>query len=255
MNAKLASGLSARTVQYIHATLRRALGQALKWDLVARNVATLVDPPRVVRPEVQPLTPEAAKALLEAARGDRLSALYTVALALGLRQGELLGLRWADVDLDNGFLHVRRALQRIDGKLQLVEPKTAKSRRTIAMPAFVVAALREHRLRQGLERMFVGEGWQDAFGLVFTTAIGTPLDEGNVRRQFKRLLAKAGLPDMRFHDLRHSCASLLLAQGLSLRAIMEVLGHSQIALTANTYTHILPQMQREAADAMDRFFG
>lgn len=250
MAAKTAAGLSPRTVQYIRAVLRIALNRALKWGLVARNVAALTDPPRGKRPEVQPLSPAQARVFLDAARGDRLEALYSVALALGLRQGEALGLHWADVDLDAGTIAVRCQLQRIDGKPQIVPLKTGKSRRTIDMPASTVAGLRAHRTRQLSERLLAGERWQDR-GLVFTTVIGTPLDPGNVRKRFQLLLNGAGLPHQRFHDLRHTCASLLLAQNVHPRIVMEILGHSQIAMTMDTYSHVMPTMRREAAGLLD----
>lgn len=246
--------LSPRTVQYIYAVLRRALGQALKWNLVARNVATLVDPPRVRRPEVQPLSPEEARQLLTKVEGDRLAALYSVALALGLRQGEALGLRWRDVDLEAGTLAIRNALQRVDGKLQFVDPKTSKSRRTVALPEVAVAALRTHRVRQYQERLVAGTRWHDT-GLVFTTSIGSGLDGRNVTRQFQKLLKDLGLPRQRFHDLRHTCASLLLAQGVHPRVVMDILGHSQIKLTMDTYSHVIPQLQRDAAGRINEILA
>ena len=196
------------------------------------------------------MTPEQARAFLDAAHGQRLEALYAVALALGLRQGEALALRWVDLDLDAGFVTVRAGLQRVAGRLVLVEPKTPKSRRTIAAPPIVVAALRAHRSRQLQDRLAAGAAWQD-LDFVFCTQTGGPLDSRNVTRDFQRSLAKAGLPHMRFHDLRHSCASLLLAQGVHPRVVMETLGHSQIALTLNTYSHVIPVLQREAADRME----
>jgi integrase len=254
LNGMLAKGLSPRTVQYLHAIIRSALNQALRWGFVARNVATLVDSPRVRRPEIKPLTPEQARCFLEVAKDDRLAALYAVAIALGLRQGEALGLRWQDVDLDGAMLRVSLALQRVNGKLQLVEPKTDRSRRSVPLPPVAVVALRQHRVHQLEERLLAGERWQNN-GLVFTTTIGTPLDGHNVTRQFKMLMDKAGLPPIRFHDLRHTCASLLLAQGLSPRLIMETLGHSQISLTMNTYSHVMPALQREAADKMQELLG
>jgi integrase len=246
-------GLSPRTVQYARAVLRRALNQALKWGMVPRNVATLVDPPRSRTPRFTTLTPEQGRMLLDAARGDRLEALYRVALSLGLRQGEALGLRWEDVDLQAGTLRVAVALQRVDGKLQLVEPKTDRSRRTLFLPTALVNALKAHRTRQLQERLLAGDRWRDS-GLVFTSRIGTPLEPRNVTRAYKALLTRAGLTDIRFHDLRHSCASLLVAQGLHPRVVMETLGHSQISLTMNTYAHVLAEVQREAALTMDRLF-
>jgi integrase len=209
-----------------------------------------VSPPRAVRFEVRPLEPEQARSFLKAVSGDPLEALYTVALAVGLRQGELLGLRWEDVDLDAGVLHIRHGLQRIEGKLRLVEPKSARARRTIVMPALVTESLRSHRVRQMEQRLLVGTEWE-AGDFVFATAIGRPLTDSTVTHMFQRHLARAGLPRQRFHDLRHACASLLLAQGVSPRVVMELLGHSQITLTLNTYSHVMPGLQAEAAARMD----
>jgi integrase len=146
------------------------------------------------------------------------------------------------------------ALQRVEGRLQFVEPKTARSRRTIALPGSIVAQLRAHRLRQLEERLWAGSRWRE-HGLVFSTTIGTPLDGTNVTHRLQRLLAEAGLPRMRFHDLRHAAASLLLAQGVSPRVVMEILGHSQIGLTMNTYAHVIPSLQQDAADLMDRLLS
>lgn len=252
LNAKLASGLSPRTVQYLRAVLRRALGQAQKWGLVARNVATLVDPPKSVHHEVQPLAPEQARALLRAAKGDRLEALYSVAVALGLRRGEILGLSWADVDWEAKTLRVQRQLQRLDGKLQTVDLKTTKSRRTLNIPDAVLAQLRAHRTRQIEERLRAGTAWQaQDWEPIFPSEVGTPLEARNLVTRYKALLKKAGLPDIRFHDLRHSCATLLLVQGIPARVVMEWLGHSQISMTLNTYSHVLPEVREQAASAMD----
>ncbi|MCC7103663.1 MAG: site-specific integrase [Chloroflexi bacterium] len=256
LNAKLESGLSAKTVANHRAVLRRALGQALKWGLVARNVATLVDPPRVERHEVEPLSADEARQLLAAAQGHRLEALFTVALALGLRQGEALGLRWEDVDLDTCVLRVRRQLQRIGHAWQLTEPKTARSRRALALPGFAVEALRRHKVRQLEEQLAGGAWWTgNAWGLVFTSEAGTPIEGSNLHGVYRRLLAKAGVQPRRFHDLRHSCATLLLEQGEDLRTVMEVLGHSQISLTANTYQHVRASLLKGAADRMQALLG
>ena len=250
INKKLRAGLSPKTVQYMRGVLRTALGQAERWGMVSRNAAALVDGPRQHRNVINPLGLDEARRLLDAARDDRLGALYSVALAMGLRQGEALGLRWEDVDLEEGVLHVRYQLQRLNGKVQLVEPKTAMSRRTLALPDSIVASLEAHRERQARERHLAGSRWVET-GLVFTTPIGTALDGPNVTKRFQRLLARIGLPKRRFHDLRHSCASLLLAQNVAPRVVMEILGHSQISLTMNTYTHVLPHLRREAAAHMD----
>jgi len=251
LNRKLADGLSAQTVRHIRTVLRRALGEAVKFGLIVRNSAALVDGPRIPHHEIHPFTPEEARRFLDAARGERLEALYSVALAVGVRRGEALGLRWQDVDFDRRVL---TAVQRVNGKLRFLEPKTERSRRTLSVPDTVVAALRTHRIRQLEERLAAGRRWQD-FGLVFATRVGTPLEPRNVHRDFKRILVKAGVPDQRFHDLRHAAASLLLAQGVSPRVVMELLGHSRIGITMDTYSHVIPSLMREAADKMDQILA
>lgn len=250
LSKKRAAGLSPRIQQNIRAILRRALGQAMTWGMVGRNVATLIHPPRMVRHEIQPLTPEHACQFLAAVSGDRLEARYTVAVSLGLRQGEALGLRWQDIDLDAGVMRVNMALQRTVGEYRQVEPKTEKSRRVLPLPHAAVAALKTQRMKQ-LEERVASMVWGNTWGLVFTTDAGFPLEGTSVTHRFPKILERAGLPKARFHDLRHTCASLLLAQGLSLREIMEVLGHSQISLTANLYSHVMPTALRNAADRMD----
>jgi integrase len=169
-----------------------------------------------------------------------------VALFSGLRQGELLGLRWDGVDLEGAALHVNQALQRVNGQLLLVPPKTARSRRSVSLPPMVVEALRHHKAGQREERLLAGPEWKET-ALVFTTRGGSPIEPRNATRSFKRVLARAGIREIRFHDLRHSCATLLLVQGVAPRVVMEILGHSQISLTMNTYSHVLPALQREAA--------
>ncbi|MDA1258030.1 MAG: site-specific integrase [Chloroflexi bacterium] len=249
MNAKLETGLSARSVQYHHAVLRRALNQAVRWGIVTRNVASLVSPPRVIRPEVRPLTPEQARSFLDAAAGDPMEHLYALALALGLRQGEALGLVWDDIDLDAGTLSVRRTLQRYGGAYHLDEPKTVRSRRTIGMPVQLVTVLRDRRRRQLEDRVKAGPIWNgDDWDLVFTNEIGEPLYGGTVTRRFQALLKSSGLPRQKFHDLRHATASFMLAQMVPMRVVMEVLGHSQIHVTMDTYAHVMPDLQRDATE-------
>ncbi len=248
LNRKLAAGLSPRSVSYLRVVLRAALNQARKWNLVARNPAELVEPPKCERFRIEPLSPEQARALLEAEKDSRLEALYAVALACGLRMGEVLGLRWQDTDLEQGRIAISQALQRQKGRgLVFTETKTDRSRRMIALPAPLVAALRMHRVRQLQERLTAGSRWRDT-GLVFTSVVGTPLEPRNLFRSFKASLRKAGLPAVRFHDLRHSAASLMLAQGVPLRVVMEVLGHSSISLTANTYSHVMPSLVQDATE-------
>lgn len=250
MAGKLAEGLSASTVTRIRATLRRSLALAQKQGLVARNSAALADPPHAQPKRYESLTIEQARAFLEAVRGHRLEALFAVAIATGLRQGELLGLQWTDVDLDGKRLFVRHALQRVDGVPTLVEPKTPRSRRTIALPLLALAQLRAQLERRSVALADDGE-W-NPLALVFTSMDGTPLDGPNVTHALQRLLREAGLPHLRFHDLRHTCASLLLAQGANMRVIMEQLGHTQISLTMNTYSHVMPEAMQDAAERMER---
>lgn len=255
LNDKLDGGLSPRSVQNLRTLLGAALGHAEKWGYVARNVARLTNPPRLERKEVVPLSPEAALRLLKAAKDDRLYALYSVALAIGLRKGEVSALRWSDVDMDAGTLRVTGTLKRMKGEgLVRDEPKTSRSRRTVPLPGVCVDALRAHRIAQAQERLAQGARWKD-LDYVFTTRVGTPLDPRNLTRQFQTACLRAGLPPTRFHDLRHTCASLLLAQGVQPRVVMETLGHSGISITMDLYTHVMPHQQREAADRMQQLLG
>jgi integrase len=248
---RIAAGLAPRTAYHLRAILRAALSDAMRWGLVGRNVAALVEAPRVPQSDVPPLGIDEARRVLDAMRGDRLEALYSVALAMGLRQGEALALRWDDVDFDAATLTVSGSLVRAaSGGLVRSETKTARSRRTLAMPDAVTAALRAHRARQLQERLTAGNLWHDT-GLVFTRPDGRPLYGANVTRAFQQRLAAAGLRRLRFHDLRHACATLLLAQGVGPRVVMDVLGHSNISLTMNLYAHVLPESRRLAAATMD----
>jgi integrase len=228
LNEKLAQGLSPKTVRHIRGVLSTALGRALKWGLVARNVAALTDTPKVVRPEIRSFTPDEARRFINAVKGERLEALYLLTITLGMRRGEVLGLKWTDADFNALTIHVRAALQRVNGRLELSETKTERSRRPLPLLDFVTKALRHQRTRQLEERLIAGSRWQDS-GFVFTTRIGSPIDPANLLDDFKRILKKAALPDIRFHDLRHSAASLLLALNIHPRVVMELLGHQQKA--------------------------
>ncbi len=212
-----------------------------------RNVATLAHPPRVTREQVIALTPEEARQLLAQVRGDRWEALVALALASGMRQSELLGLKWGDVDLAAGTLRVQRQLGR-DGRF--AEPKTKKARRTIDLPASCVATLKEHRRAQTEERLHVGPDWE-ATGLVLCTHRGRPLSQRNVLRAFKPVLSRAGVRDVPFHALRHTCASLLLARNVHPKVVQERLGHATVAMTLDIYSHLIPSMGRAAADQLD----
>lgn len=251
-------GLAPATILQMHRILSRALKVAMQRERVARNVCTLVDAPSVTRDEVQPLSGGDARAILDVARDRRNAARWSVALALGLRQGEALGLTWDHVDLDAGTLRVRWQLQRLAGRgLVLVEPKSRAGKRTIALPAQLVRALREHRSKQDAERDAAGEMWDDSVptingqelhALVFTQVSGRPIDPRRDWQDWKNLLAAAGVRDARLHDARHTSASLLLAEGVPARVVMELLGHSQIALTLGTYSHVAPEVSRVAAE-------
>ena len=251
----LSRGLSARTVRLAHAILHKALAQAVRWNLVARNAADAVDPPRLSRHEPRILTPEQASRLMAVAKEDRLYALYVLALMTGLRQAELLGLRWSDVDLDAATLTVRQQAIRTSSGWGFTEPKTARGRRLVTLPALAVAALREHRREQARERLAMGAAWEDN-DLVFTNQLGRPIEKQNLtRRSFRPLLERAGLPRIRFHDLRHSAATLLLQQGVHPKVVQERLGHSTISVTMDIYSHVMPTLQREAAQQLDRLFA
>lgn len=249
--SRLEAGLSPTTVRHVHTVLHGALEQAARWGLVARNVADLALPPRAARHEMATLSPEQARMLLETAASERLEALYVLALSAGLRQGELLALRWRDINFDAGSVQVRGSLQRTTGGLTIAEPKTARSRRLITLTAAAANALRRHRSAQAKERLRLGAIWEDN-DLVFANEIGRPIEAGNLlRRSFWPLLERAGLPHMRFHDLRHTAATLMLGQGVHPKVVAEMLGHSQISVTLDLYSHVTPTMQQQAARAMD----
>ncbi len=249
--ARLGSGSSPATVAHLHAVLHRALHQAERIGLVPRNVVALVDPPRLVRKEMRTLSPEQARAFLSSVGEDRLGAVYVLAISTGLRQGELLALRWRDVDLDTRTLSVRATLQRTADGLVLAETKTARSRRQVMLTDAAVAALRRHRVSQAQERLRLGSAWEDG-DLVFANEVGGAVEASNLlRRSFRPLLKAAGLPTIRFHDLRHTAATLLLGRGVHPKIVSEMLGHSQIAVTLDTYSHVTPSMQRDATRAMD----
>jgi len=252
VNEVRAKGLSDNTVRLVHATIRAALGVAKRWGLVHDNVATLVEPVKVEREEVVPFDDEEVGRLLDAAAEDRMGAYLKVALALALRPGEGRALKWEDLDLDGPqpALRVHRAFSRSDNGEQLGPPKTARSRRTIALPKQLVPNLREHHRRQLEERLVAGPAWEE-LGFVFTNHVGAPLTESTLARWFARLCDRANVPRHRIYDCRHTAASLLLAQGIHPRVLMEVLGHSTFRLTMDTYSHVMPAAMRDAADAMD----
>jgi integrase len=233
--------LSDTTTRYVYSVLRIALGRALKMSRVTRNVCTLLDPPTRARREPRPLSREQLLAFLTGVRGDRLEALYVTAAGTGLRQGELLALRWQDVDLERGELAVRHTLQR--GTRQLAEPKTERARRTLRLPRQVVDALLEQRSRQSIVPLT---------GLIFTTDRGTALDSRNVTRYLQGHLARLALPRQRFHDLRHAFATLMIESGEDLGVVSRILGHADFSTTADVYAHLTPAMLDRAAERMDQ---
>ena len=249
---QLLAGMAPRSVQHNRAILRKALNDARRWGLVDRNAAALAEPPAVVEPERTALTVDQARALLAAIRGDRLEAAYILAVALGLRQSEVLGLRWSDIDFDPAALQVERTLQRANRQYQFFPPKSRTSRRAIPLAEPVIAALREHRIRQLEERLRAGGAWQgEQWGdLVFCDELGRPLAGTHVTRRLRKLLVAADLPAMRYHDLRHGVASVMTALGVPPRVVMEVLGHAQISTTMEVYTHIPSAVKREAVEQL-----
>ena len=263
MTAMQTQGLSVTSVTYARNVLRAALNQAMKWDMVGRNVAALADPPAAVAYEPYAFSASEAARLLTALRGDRLEALYAIALAVGLRQGELLGLRWRDVDIDAGTVTVRYQLQKVDGHPTFTEPKSKSGRRTIALPASVTATVRQHRTRQLEERMRAGGAWQAQWDLVFATPTGSPMNDVTLRKHFRQVLERTGLwqeavdagrRPPRFHDLRHSAASFLAARGVHPSVAKAILGHANISTTLQVYTSVGADTIRGATALVDDLF-
>jgi integrase len=253
--SKLQEGLSARTIRLIQAVLHKALENAVRENLVSRNICDVVTLPRSTKYEVQTLTSEQARLFLQAVRGQQLEALLTLALTTGMRHGEMLGLHWRDINFEDRSLQVRRSVGRVGGYGYVeAEPKTPKSRRQITLPQFVIDSLKQHRAHQLEARLRVGDAWQDR-DLVFCNTHGGFLDSGRNLIKFQTFLSELGLPRMRLHDLRHSAATLLLGMGVHPKVVQELLGHSHISMTMDTYSHVLPGMQQEAMDKWDSQFG
>lgn len=253
-NQKQKDGLAPKSIHHIHGVLHKALDNAVRWNLVARNVCEVVSPPRLVKPEIQSLTMEQAHKLLESLRGNRLEMLLTVALTTGMRRGEILALRWADVDLVKQTVKVHRTVDYI-GKFGYVEtePKTAAGSRTVVLASFVIEMLKLHRKEQLEARLKAGEKWEDR-DLVFTDLHGGYFNPRYLDKLFHKVLAEAGLPSMRFHDLRHSAATLLRGMGVDMKVLQEILGHSNFMITANTYSHVFLSMQEDAMGKWDEEF-
>ncbi|MBE3560437.1 MAG: site-specific integrase [Ktedonobacteraceae bacterium] len=211
-------------------------------------------PPREQQFEVTVLTLEQIQKLLAVIEGHRLAVLFKLALATGMRRGEIMGLKWQDINFEQALLQVRRIFTRQPGNRYIeAEPKTEKSKRSIMLTSIAIEALKRHQIHQLETKLAAGPDWEEN-DLVFCTMFGTPLNPNWVLKRFKSLLKKAGLPDMRFHDLRHSAATLLLSLGVHPKIVQEILGHSRIAMTLDTYSHALPTMQREAMGKLGGVF-
>ena len=255
LNQALKDGLSPTSVKNINATLKTALSTGKRWGYVERNAAKDATPPKQVRFRSQALTAEQADRLLEVIKGHRYEAIIVVALMMGLRRGEVAGLRWSAIDFTHGILHVRNALQRITGGgVQLSDVKSKESHRHSPMPGLCVAALLRRRQMQDKEKRAAGEKWKQDSDFVFTSRYGARIIPEEPIRELKKALQLAQLPDMRFHDLRHSTASLLIAKGVTLKHVQEILGHSNFQITADLYTHLLPSQLRDAMQTMNDIF-
>lgn len=246
--------LSVRTVQYVHAVLRNALQNAMREELIGRNVAKLVQAQTPNYRVNRGLTVEQARRLLREAHSDRYYALYVLALYLGMRRGELFGLRWSDIDFDRRQLEIINTLQRVEGELRLVPPKTRDSQRTVPLPRVCLDAFREQRARQAVDRLAVGPYWQES-GHVFASALGTPAEPANLRRSWYPLRTRAGLDGVKFHDLRHSCVTLLLSIGVPPNVVREIVGHADIGVTMGIYAHASLDDKREALRRLDEHLG
>ncbi|MEI5011275.1 site-specific integrase [Streptomyces sp. PmtA] len=239
------------TAKESHRVLRTALTAACREELVMRNVATLVEPPSVDAREMSPWSLDETLDFLGAARKDPLYAAFVLAIALGFRRGEIVGLRWENLDLDKREIRVRTQRQRVRGEAYEDDPKGRRRKQTLPLPAMCIAPLRWQRMRQAAQRDRAGADWNET-GYVFTTRTGQPIEPRNLYRSFTRVADSAGLRVIRLHDARHGCATLLTAAGVAPRVVMEILGHSQIAVTMNVYTHVVQDTQREAVSHMDR---
>lgn len=260
MGTMLSKGLSPSTARAARTTLGQILHDAQRDGLIVRNVASLARPPRVERRELRILTADETRQLLEQTAGDTMGPLFALAATTGLRLGELLGLAWTAVELEGPqpTLTVRRSLARAPGRNRyaLAEPKTSRSRRTIELGSTAARALRRQKARQAADQLAIGPDlWQNVDSLVFTDEAGRPLHPWGVSKAFAAALKRLDLPHVRFHDLRHGVASLLLVQGVPLRLVSEQLGHSSIAITGDVYSHIDREQKRAAADALERAIG
>jgi integrase len=249
-----AEHLSPTSVRLVRTVLRTALRTGERWGVVVGNAAKHANIPTQTGYEAKPLTAEQANDLLETTKNDPYAAIFVVALSLGLRHGEINALRWENIDLNTGLLHVRVQLKRIKGKgVLLCELKTKKSKRSLRMPRFVIDALLRRQIIQEAQRIKAGAKWKQT-GFVFTGPRGDVIAPEKINEVHKEMLQRANLPHVRFHDLRHSCATLLLSKGVTLKMIQEILGHANFQITADLYSHLVEAMRDEATDAMNDIF-
>lgn len=239
--------LSPKTIRHVHTTLRAAVNEAVRLGLVPRNVVLQASPPSPASPEMQTWTARELKAFLAAVANDRLYAAFLTAASTGLRRGELLGLRWRDLSLDEASLAVRQSLVVVNYQVITSPPKTTKARRSIALDPDTIDALRAWRTCVLEERIALGLGAPKADDLVFTREDGAPLHPGEFAKRFRRLVKDAGLKTIRFHDLRHTHATIALQAGVHVKVVSERLGHSGVGITLDTYSHAIPAMESEAA--------
>ena len=251
---KAASGLSARTVEIIWSVLYRALKVAVRWELVATNAAETVTPPRPQKKDVEVFAVDETRKVLDASEDVRNGVAFVLALTTGMRRGEVLGLRWSDIDTAAGTLRVSRSLQRIGKVLVVGEPKSDRSRRTVRLSKLAIKALERHRASQAVERLAAGPNWRDE-GYVIATATGGPVEPRNLLRGWANLLVACELAPRALHVARHSAASLMLSEGVPLKTVQDTLGHSTMQLTADLYGHLMPGDDQRVADAMDRALG
>lgn len=244
------AGLSAQTVLHFHRVLHEALKQAVRWQLLARNPADAVEPPKIQRKEMKIIAREDVEQLLEACSGSIFYMPVLLAVCTGMRRGEILALQWGDIDLDAGYLSVCRSLEQTKEGLAYKEPKTDRSRRRIDLPDLAVRALRKHKGEQAQLKLLQGEGYQDN-GLVCCQDDGWPIPPDYLSDIFRFKVKAAGLEHIRFHDLRHTHATILLQEGVHAKVVSERLGHSNIGITLDTYSHVIPTMQAEAARTLD----
>lgn len=249
LSLKRDSGLAPSTVRRIRVVLAQCLSQAMRWGFVFRNVASMSRAPKSVRGEGRTLSPDQARHLLATLKGHHNEALYSLMLCTGLRRGEALGLMWPDLDRDTGVIRVARQLKRETTGLVTSDTKTFRSRRALNLPSHLLDVLLNHEQRQQRERERRGSRWSDT-EFIFTTSIGTPIDPRNLHREFRRICDLAGLGRWHPHELRHSAASLMLAQGVKLHVVSQVLGHSSIRMTSDVYGHLLDPDRQDAAVAM-----